>query len=504
MNLYTRLLSESDDRPFLRNPESGEVLSYAAIAERSGRLAGALIDAGATTGDSVVVQVDKSSEAVALYLACLRAGLVYVPVNVAYTASEVAFFVEDIRAAVLVCTPDRTDELATAAGSATLLSLGSDGSGTLPAVADAVNTFNAVVERDGSDVACVLYTSGTTGRSKGAMLSHASIIENAEVLHSFWQFTDGDVLLHALPIFHVHGLFVALNTAMLNRSEVIFCPKFDVDMVLDHLGEATVLMGVPTHYIRLLADERFDAERCAGMRLFTSGSAPMTEPVFEEFAERSGHQIVERYGMSETLILTSNPVDGDRVAGTVGFALPGFALRVGDEHGNTMSPDAEGEVQVRPKHRFLGYWQLPDKTAESLTDDGWFRTGDIGSADASGRVTLAGRASDMIISGGYNIYPKEIELVLDQVSGVKESAVIGVHHPDFGEGVVAVVVPSDSLDDESTAALITALGDACQEALARFKHPKKYVMVTELPRNAMAKIQKKSLREQYAGALTGP
>ncbi len=498
VNLYTRLLAEPDNRPFLTDPVSHTTLSYQDVADRSAQLSAALRAHAPQIGDRVVVQVDKCPDAVALYLACLRSGLIYVPVNTAYTATEIEFFVSDISAAVFVCDPGREDELSAAAGSATVLTMGTDGSGTLLDQSDGIAPFDAVVERDDQDVACVVYTSGTTGRSKGAMLSHASILANSETLHAYWGYVEGDVLLHNLPIFHVHGLFVALNTAMINRSEVIFAPRFDVELVLANLPRASVMMGVPTHYIRLLADDRFTPELCSGMRLFTSGSAPMTAPVMEEFAARSGHRLVERYGMSETLILTSNPLDGERVAGTVGFALPGCALRIGNEQGVEQAPGAEGEVQVRPPQPFLGYWDLPDKTAESFTPDGWFRTGDVGTADESGRVTLAGRASDMIISGGYNVYPKEIELVLDDVDGVGESAVVGVPHPDFGEGVVAVVTTETSLDAEAEAALFAQLDEACRSSLARFKNPKHYVVVPELPRNAMAKIQKKQLREQFA------
>ena len=501
MNLYTRLLGEPDDHPFLTDPATGDSLSYRDVADRSAQLAGVLREI-ADVGDRVVVQVDKSADAVALYLACLRAGLVYSPVNVAYTAAEIEYFVDNIAATIFVCTPERQAELVAAAGDATVLTLGSDGSGSLPERAASAAPFTDVVERDGQDIACVLFTSGTTGRSKGAMISHASIIANSETLHDYWGYLDGDVLLHNLPIFHVHGLFVALNTAMINKSEVIFCPRFDPDVVLTQLPRSSVMMGVPTHYIRLLADDRFTPAACTKMRLFTSGSAPMTAPVMEEFAERSGHRIVERYGMSETLILTSNPLDGERVAGTVGFALPGFELRIGDEHGTEQAAGSEGEVQVRPPEPFLGYWEMPDKTAESFTPDGWFRTGDVGTADETGRVTLAGRASDMIISGGYNVYPKEIELVLDKVAGVGESAVVGVPHPDFGEGVVAVVTTEEPLDAAAQEALFAELDDACRANLARFKNPKKYVVVAELPRNAMAKIQKKQLREDFANLFT--
>ena len=496
MNLFSRLLDRTDDRPALTTPATNETPrsthSIADIDARSAALAGALLAAGATVEDRIVVQVDKSVDAVALYLGCLRAGLVYVPVNVAYTANEIAFFVDDIAATVLVCRPDRHDELRNAiAANTTILTLDGDGGGSLADGAATASPFDEVVPREASDTACVLYTSGTTGRSKGAMLTHGAIIANTEALHEVWGFTDGDVLLHTLPIFHVHGLFVALNTALLNGSEIIFCDRFDVDVIIDELANATVLMGVPTHYVRLLADPAFDRERCAHMRLFTSGSAPLTEQTFHEFTQRTGREIVERYGMSETLILSSNRLDGERLAGTVGFALPGVELRIGDD----------GGVEARLDAPFGGYWQLPDKTAESYTDDGWFRTGDVGSMDDEGRITLAGRASDMIISGGYNVYPKEIELVIDEVDGVTESAVIGVPHPDFGEGVVAAVVLDDP-DTTDTEAIERAIGEACAADLARFKHPKQTLFVDELPRNTMGKVQKKSLRTEHADLFT--
>ena len=501
MNLFARLLGDpspdrTDDRPALTTPATDQhprtTHSVADLDARSAALAGALIDAGARVEDRIVVQVDKSVDAVALYLACLRAGLVYVPVNVAYTANEIAFFVGDIGATALICRPDRETELTNAVGSTTtVLTLDGIGEGTLAERAATAEPHDAVIERDDTDTACVLYTSGTTGRSKGAMLSHGAIFANTAALHEVWGFTEGDVLLHTLPIFHVHGLFVALNTALLNGSEIIFCSRFDPDLIIDELANATVLMGVPTHYVRLLSHDGFDRQACAHMRLFTSGSAPMTEQTFHEFSERTGREIVERYGMSETLILSSNRLDGERVAGTVGFALPGVELRIGDD----------GGVEARLDAPFLGYWQLPDKTAESYTDDGWFRTGDVGTMDDEGRVTLAGRASDMIISGGYNVYPKEIELVIDEVDGVAESAVVGVPHPDFGEGVVAAVVLTDP-DSVDPGAIEASIDAACTADLARFKHPKRVLFVDELPRNTMGKVQKKTLRTDHADLFT--
>jgi malonyl-CoA/methylmalonyl-CoA synthetase len=471
--------------PFLTVP-GARPLSYGDIDDRSAALAGALRSAGLVGGDRVVAQVDKSPDAIALYLACLRSGVIFIPINTAYTDAEVQYFVDDAGASLLICAPERESKLAAIA--VRLETLGTDGSGTLARLAVDADPVRTVVDVTADDVACILYTSGTTGRSKGAMLTHSSLLVNGRALHQVWAFEPGDVLLHILPVFHVHGLFVALHCAMLNGSEVIFCPQFDVTEVRALLPSATVMMGVPTHYIRLLADQEFSADDCAGIRLFTSGSAPMTELVHREFTDRTNHRIVERYGMTEAGIITSNPVDGDRIPGTVGFALPDMDLRVVD-----------GSVQIRGPHLFSGYWQMPDKTAAAYTDDGWFVTGDVGEMADDGRVTLAGRAGDMIISGGYNVYPKEIELVIDETPGVDESAIIGVPHPDFGEGVVAVISYEAGADP---AVVDAAISSRCGAELARFKHPKQVIPVDELPRNAMGKVQKAALRSQHAQLFT--
>ena len=441
------------DRPCLVL-EDGSVWSYGDLDRRSAVLAGGLRGRGIAVGDRVVVQVAKSVDAVALYLACLRTGVVYVPLNTAYTDHEVRGFVDDADAALFV----DDDALAT--------------------LGDA-DPDDSVAPRSGSDWAAMLYTSGTTGRSKGAMLSCDNLVANARALHDAWRFSPDDVLVHVLPVFHVHGLFVALHCAFLAGAAVRFHLGFDPDAVVRDLRRSTVMMGVPTHYHRLLDQTDVDRDDCAGMRLFTSGSAPLLAARHEEFSQRTGHRIVERYGMTETMILTSNPYDGERVPGTVGFPLPGVDLRIG----------TDDLVEVQTDGLFLGYWGMPDKTAEATTDDGWFVTGDVGSLDADGRLTLAGRQSDMIISGGLNIYPKEIEQVLDGVDGVEESAVVGVPDPDFGEQVVAAIV--GRLDED-------ALRSACDAALARFKHPRRYVAVAELPRNAMGKVQKAVLREQLS------
>ncbi len=450
------------DRPCIIGADES-VLTYGDLDHRAATIAGGLRRSGVGIGDRVVVQLAKSVDAVAMYLACLRVGAVHVPLNTAYTAAEVAVFVSDADASLVV---------------------DADMLGTLAAG----HPDHTVDERSGDEWAAMLYTSGTTGQSKGAMLSCRNLVSNARALHDAWQFRPDDVLVHALPVFHVHGLFVALHCAFLAGAAVRFHTGFDPDAVLRDLRRSTVFMGVPTHYHRLVDQTSIDVTDCAGMRLFTSGSAPLLASRHEEFATRTGHRIVERYGMTETMILTTNPVDGERVAGTVGHALPGVDLRVVDEHRRPARVGEPGTVEVRGDGVFLGYWGQPAKTAAALGDDGWFVTGDIGAVDATGRLTLSGRGSDLIISGGLNIYPKEIEDVLDTVEGVAETAVVGLPDPDFGEMVVAVVVTIHGHDlDEG------ALTRACEGTLARFKHPRRFVVVDALPRNAMGKVQKAAL-----------
>ena len=458
---------------------------------------------GANAGDRVLVQVDKCVEAVALYLACLRAGTVHVPLNPAFTADEVAYFLSDADPSVVVLDPESEAVNLVNGNDRRVLTLAAGGHGTLTALANKNETqaitaaASAIVDRKDDDLAVLLYTSGTTGRPKGAALTNANLRHNAAALHNIWQFTHRDQLLHCLPIFHTHGLFVALHCAMLSAIPVTFLTKFNSDQVLDSLPKATVMMGVPTHYSRLLQDPRFTAELVRGIRLFTSGSAPLSEKIFAEFSETTGHRICERYGMSETGIITSNPYHGDRVAGTVGYPLPEVELRVvGNmakpaEPAKPAQPGVIGSVEVRGPHVFSGYWRRADATSDAFGNDGWFTTGDLGSLDESGRLTLQGRSGDLIISGGENIYPKEIELVLNEVVGIHESAVIGVPHPDLGEAVTAIIV----VDEEKF-----ALGDATTELatkLSLFKHPKQILIAPSLPRNAMGKVQKNALRDQY-------
>ncbi len=464
------------------------------------RVSSVLQSHGVKAGDRVAVQVPKSIEALALYLACVRVGAVFLPLNTAYTESEVAYFVEDARPQVLVVDVTRQAMGARLVQSSGVLTLGAESDGSLLTEASAAAPLDKAVARHADDLAAILYTSGTTGRSKGAMLTHANLLSNAQTLCTAWQFTPADVLLHALPIFHTHGLFVACNVMMLCGGRMIFQPGFSTDAVLWALPEATVLMGVPTFYTRLLADDRFTREAAAHMRLFISGSAPLLADTHKAFEQRTGQRILERYGMTETNMNTSNPYDGDRRAGTVGPALPGVELKlVNPESGQRVATGEVGVLQVRGPNVFAGYWQMPDKTAEELLPDGFFITGDLATIDEQGYVTIVGRSKDLIIAGGYNIYPKELELLIDAVPGVLESAVIGVPHADFGESVVAVVVK-----DESTSA--SALTDdlileQLAGTLAKFKQPRQVHFVDQLPRNAMGKVQKKALRETYGEAV---
>ncbi len=477
-----------NDAPFLLQP-GGEIITYGDLYLRAARLARVLTEAGVEPGDRVIMQVEKSVDSVALYVATLHAGAVHVPLNTAFTDDELAYFIQDAEPAAIVVEPSRLGRFDPKG--AALLTLGGDDGGTIVNLAGGATPL-PVVERDEMDLGALLYTSGTTGRPKGAALPHRSLRLNAHALHDAWGFRPTDHLVHSLPLFHVHGLFVALHCAMLSAIPVTFLPKFDPDLIVSALPHATVFMGVPTHYARLLANPGLTREACANMRLFTAGSAPLTDAHFDEFAERTGHVICERYGMSETMITTTNPYEGERRPGTVGFPVDGVELRVATADGRALGPDEVGVVEVRGGQILREYWRRPDATAEARRDDGWFITGDIGSLDVEGRLSLEGRASDMIISGGENVYPKEIEIVLDAVDGVVESAVIGVPHADFGEAVTAIVVDGDA------AATDEALDQALRASLARFKHPKRIIRVDSLPRNTMGKVQKNVLRELYA------
>ncbi len=498
-NLYTLFAErfpKDSDSLFLDGVD-GRQLRYDEIPLRSGQMLSLLRRRGVERGDRVVVQVEKSIEAVLLYLACLRAGAVYVPLNTAYTPAEVAYFLGDAKPRLFVCAPARKAELEAIAndcGVPGVLSLGGAGEGEFVDALDSLPASDEVVEVAADELASILYTSGTTGRSKGAMLTHANLASNARVLFDTWHWQRDDVLLHALPIFHVHGLFVALHCALLGGSRVIFMARYDVATVMQKLPESTVMMGVPTFYTRLLERTEFTREICANMRLFISGSAPLLAETHREFEARTGHRILERYGMTETGMITSNPYDGERLAGTVGYPLPGISVRVADDRGKELPRGEAGVLEITGPNVFKGYWQMPEKTAEEFRDDGWFITGDIAVLSDDGRVTIVGRAKDLIISGGFNVYPKEIESAIDDLPGVKESAVIGVPHPDFGEGVVAVVV-ADGSAQISEASVVAALSGR----LARFKQPKRVFVVDELPRNTMGKVQKNMLRDAHKG-----
>lgn len=481
------------DRAFLIAADGTET-SYAAIARQSARLANALVTAGVAPGDRVAMQVEKSATALTLYLAAVRAGAVFLPLNTAYTADEIGYFLNDARPALVVCDPSREAATRALGGAGQVMTLAADGlSGSLVDAARAEPESHTPVPRGPDDLAAILYTSGTTGRSKGAMLSHANLLSNARTLCDYWRVTGDDVLLHALPIFHTHGLFVATNTLMLAGGAMIFLPRFDAAEAVALMPRATLMMGVPTFYTRLLDRADFTRDAAAGMRLFISGSAPLLAETHRAFEARTGHRILERYGMTETNMNTSNPYDGERRAGTVGFPLPGVELRIMGEHGPL--PDGEiGMIEVRGPNVFQGYWQMPEKTAEELRPDGWFITGDLGLRDGDGYVSIVGRGKDLVISGGFNVYPKEVELLIDELPGVLESAVIGVPHPDFGEAVVAIVARAPGADPDPD-----AIRGALDGRLARFKQPKSVVIVDELPRNTMGKVQKAALRQAHAG-----
>jgi malonyl-CoA/methylmalonyl-CoA synthetase len=504
-HLFDGLLKNVNrDRAFAEL-DDGRWYTYNHVMEVSARFANVLVERGLLPGDRVAAQVPKSIEALMLYLGTVRAGGVFLPLNNAYTASEVAYFLDNASPRLFVCDPARQAEFEALTGEmgVRLETMGvwrnddTSAGSLLDSGTDASAEFEDVV-RGPDDLAAILYTSGTTGRSKGAMLTHDNLLSNAVALKDLWAFTEDDVLLHALPIFHTHGLFVATNTLMVAGGRMIFLPGFKVDQVIEYLPGASSMMGVPTFYTRLLGDERFTRELAAHMRLFVSGSAPLLAETHIEFENRTGHRILERYGMTETNMNTSNPYDGERRAGTVGFPLPGVDLRVSNpDTGETLAQDQIGVIEVKGPNVFSGYWQMPEKTREEFRDDGFFITGDMGKVDMDGYVHIVGRAKDLIISGGYNIYPKEIELLLDEQEGVLESAVIGVAHPDFGEGVVGVVVPSNG-QTVSESAILAAISDK----IARFKQPKKIYVVDVLPRNTMGKVQKNVLRETYSDTFT--
>jgi len=475
--------------------EDGSTISYDEMNARAAQMANLMVSLGAETGDRVAVQVEKSTESVMLYLACLRAGLIYLPLNFAYTVAEVDYFLGDATPAIVVCDPERQVDIkvkAAAAGAKVVLTLDENGQGSLvDQAASHSDSFNTV-PRAADDIAAILYTSGTTGRSKGAMLTHDNLSSNALTLERIWQWREGDVLLHALPIFHVHGLFVALHGIFLVGGKSIFLSKFDADKVMENLPRSTVLTGVPTFYTRLLANPDFGKEHCKNMRLFMAGSAPLLEETFNEFSKRTGHTILERYGMTETGMTCSNPYDGDRIAGLVGPEMPDTVGRVADDDGNEL-PDGEiGVLEVKGRNVFKGYWQMPEKTEAEFREDGYFITGDMAKREPNGYIRIVGRSKDLIISGGFNVYPKEIEACLDNHDAVLESAVVAKPDTDFGEVAIAYVVrTSESASEEDLRAY-------AREQLANFKVPKEVIFLDELPRNTMGKVQKNQLREWAA------
>ena len=490
-----RTIGSDPDRIAIETPD-GATLSYAALDGEVARYANCLLALGLKSGDRVAVQLPKSIASLFVYLACLRAGLVYLPLNTAYRSQELAYFMEDAEPGLILTEADKASamrDIAPASGPVQVMTLGDDDENSLSRQADVCDTVFPTVQCGPDELAVIIYTSGTTGRSKGAMVTHGNLVSNVRALTRAWRFTRDDVLLHALPIFHVHGLFVANHCALTSGARLLWHERFDPAAIIRDLPRSTVFMGVPTYYTRLLGEKGFSAGVCGGMRLFVSGSAPLLAETHREFEQRSGHRILERYGMSEAGMITSNPFDGERRAGTVGFPLPGVEVRIVDEADRPVAAGEKGAIQIRGASVFSGYWRMSEKTREEFTSDGWFRTGDIGAFDADGYLAIVGRAKDLIISGGYNVYPKEIELVLDELPQVMESAVIGVPHADFGEAVTAAVVarPGAATDE---AAIIAAL----KTKLAGYKVPKRVHFVDELPRNAMGKVQKNQLRALYA------
>jgi len=501
-NLYSHFCASftgNEDRSLLTTID-GHDMTFADVDRRSAQIANFLSDAGVSRGDRVSVQVQKSPENLLLYLACLRGGFVFQPLNLGYKKAELEYFIGNAEPAVIVCDGDNEAQIsgiASAASVQQVYTLNGDGGGSLTEAARLQHSNFASVQSEKDDLAALLYSSGTTGVPKGIMLTHGNLLANTEALVKAWGFTANDRLLHALPIFHVHGLFVAIGCVMLSGASMRWLAAYDAKQIVDFLPECTVMMGVPTYYTRLLAEPSFSASACTNMRLFVSGSAPLLEETFVAFAARTGHHILERYGMTETNMNASNPLEGQRKPGTVGPPLPGVDIRITDDQGKQLPTGEIGHLQVKGPNVFAGYWRMPEKTAEDFTKDGYFNTGDMGRFDADGYVAIVGRNKDLVITGGLNVYPKEVELFIDELPGVKESAVIGVPHADFGEGVVAVVVA-----DANSSVVETDIRDACKRDLADFKVPKRVVFVAELPRNTMAKVQKNVLRDTYNQILS--
>jgi malonyl-CoA/methylmalonyl-CoA synthetase len=495
-NLFSRLFDGLDNPARLAiETQDGAHISYGDLIARAGQMANVLVARGVKPGDRVAVQVEKSVANIVLYLGTVRAGAVYLPLNTAYTLNELDYFIGDAEPSLVVCDPAKAEGLAPIAAKvkAKVETLGPDGKGSLTEAAEKASSEFATVSRANDDLAAILYTSGTTGRSKGAMLTHDNLASNSLSLVGYWRFTDKDVLIHALPIYHTHGLFVATNVTLFSRASMIFLPKLDPDLIIKLMARATVLMGVPTFYTRLLQNPALSRETTKHMRLFISGSAPLLAETHREWSARTGHAVLERYGMTETNMNTSNPYDGERVPGAVGFPLPGVSVRVTEpETGKELPRDQIGMIEVMGPNVFKGYWRMPEKTKSEFRPDGFFITGDLGKIDDKGYVHILGRGKDLVISGGFNVYPKEIESEIDAMPGVIESAVIGVPHADFGEGVTAVLVCNQGADVTEAAVL-----KALDGRLAKFKMPKRVFVVDELPRNTMGKVQKNVLRDTY-------
>tara|TARA_B100000767_G_scaffold160918_1_gene151007 strand:+ start:44 stop:1558 length:1515 start_codon:yes stop_codon:yes gene_type:complete len=495
-NLYTyfeQKFLRYSNRSFLVSDH--RTLRYDEIHNETGRYVSMFTEMQINKGDRIVVQVEKSIEAVLLYLACLRYGAIYIPLNPAYTKEEVEYFLQDSDPTLFVCIPERESSmraLATEIGIPNLISLGQNVDGSIFDKLMNLESSQHVANCSEDDLAAILYTSGTTGRSKGAMLTHHNLLSNALILLDYWCWDEDDVLLHALPIFHVHGLFVALHCALLNSSKVIFLDRFDTKRIIKELPNSTVMMGVPTFYVRLLRDNEFNKEKCSNMRLFISGSAPLLPETFYSFESLTGKKILERYGMTETGMLTSNPYNGDRIAGTVGYLLPTVKGRISNQNGQPVSDEEIGILEVKGPNIFTGYWGMPEKTASEFRSDGYFVTGDMASIDNTGRISIVGREKDLVISGGYNVYPKEIESILDEISGVNESCVIGLTHVDFGEAVTALIV-----EEKHSKTSEKEVFKNLKDKLAKYKHPKAIIFIDELPRNTMGKVQKNVLRLKY-------
>ena len=497
--LFKEHITDFPDQIFLHLPD-GQTWSYSMMDTLSGQFAAALRQRKIGIGDRVMAQVVKSPATIALYLACLRIGAIYIPLNTSYTRTEVDYFLLNAQPQLFIYSPENdeenrpTDKHVNVEQVVVLTNTANDG---LWAEARMMEGLDEIAHRDADDVAAMIYTSGTTGQSKGAMITHNNLSSNALALTQLWGFTHNDVLLHALPVYHIHGLFVALHCAILSASKVLFLPGFDLNAVRAALKESTVMMGVPTFYTRLLSCPDFSADECKNIRVFISGSAPLTETTFKEFENRTGHCILERYGMSEAGMITSNPLQGDRIAGTVGYALPDVEVRITDDEGNTLPDGQTGHVEVSGTNVFKGYWGMQERTLKEFKEDGFFITGDLGKL-VNGRLSLVGRTKDLIISGGMNIYPKEIESVLDDLDGITESAVIGVPHPDYGEAIIAVIVsePESTLNPEK-------IRNSIKPKLANYKQPKKIFFVSKLPRNTMGKLQKNKLRKKYQSIFSG-